>query len=112
MSLDLQVPFGLCQEAFGLPGVVTRPAPDDDPIETVVIWVPPDAQDVPRSSDWQRRETNRILAISRADVPTVPKGTTVVAPEVLAGAECTWRVVDFGQQQPDHVRVHVVKVDA
>ena len=109
-ALDLRVPFTACQEAFGLPGTVTRPAPDDTPIETTVVWMPTRSEDIPGDAQFTRRDPIRVLAIGLADVPTVPRGSTIRAAEVLDGTERTWKVDSTDRVEHDHVRVIVVAV--
>lgn len=88
--------------------VVTRPAPDDTPIETRGIWLTPTTDDMPPSSEAGRREAIRILALSLAAVPTVPKGTRIDAPPKAGDADLVWRVDGLAQREADHVRVYVV----
>ena len=52
----------------------------------------PVAESVPYGTDFQRREPRRVLAVKRADVVTLPRGTVITAPEKLGGADKTWRV--------------------
>lgn len=79
-------------EAFGVPATVTRPSPDDDPIATPVIWLSPEDSDRPYGTDYQRREPRRVMGVPRTTVAGVPRGTLVVAPELLGGTDKTWRV--------------------
>lgn len=78
--------------AFGVAATVTRPAPDDDTIETIGIWVPPDTVELP-GSEFRRRDQIRILAFDVDAVPTLPTGTLITAPERKGEAVKTW-VVD------------------
>lgn len=111
MALDLRVGFSLMQEAFGVPAVVMRPAPDDVPIATSVIWVTPLTEDAPSPFSLNRRERQRTLAISKADVPTLPRGTFVSAPAVLGGTETWWLVDGLPVDEDDHRRALVVPSD-
>lgn len=106
-ALDLRVPFAVCQEAFGVPGTVTRPAPDNTPISTDVVWVAPAALEAPQGGEFQRKTASRVLAIAKADVPTVPRGTLVEAAEAAGGAVLTWHVDETERIDADHVRVKV-----
>lgn len=108
---DLTVPCDPILEAFGVPATVTRPAPDDTPIETTGVWVPPLTVDSPSGLQTKRREPLRIFALPRADVPTVPTGTVIEAPEVLDGPVRTWRVDGFDRYEFDLTRVLVVPAD-
>lgn len=109
---DLRPDFASAQTAFGVPATVTRPAPDDTPIETTVIWVPPLPTDLPVGFDAQRQEPQLILAIPLVDVPAVPRGTLVECPEVLGGPTKTWLVDGFDRYEFDATRVVVVAQDA
>lgn len=110
MADDLRVPFDICQDAFGVPGSVTRPAPDDDPIDTVLVWSAPAPIDTPAQADYTRRAARRIIGISLDDVPTVPTETIIVAPEALGGDIQTWKVDAIDRLEFDHVRAIVRRV--
>ena len=75
--------------AHGVAATVTRPAPDDTPVETTVIWLTP-KEDQPGGSDFARLDPQRVLAIPRADLSTMPRGTTIAAAEADGGATKTW----------------------
>lgn len=106
---DLRVPFTVCQDAFGLPGVVTRPAPQDTPIATTVVWVFPTTQDEPPSAEFHRRDSMRVVAVKRADVPTLPRGTRIEAPAVLGGTSLTWTVERIDLSESDVIRALVLQ---
>lgn len=94
--------------AHGVSATVTRPAPDDTPVETTGIWhtaPPEDAQ--PYGTDFRRREPRRILALPRADLPTMPRGTTISAPETIGGTAKTWTVDGLERVEADTWRVLV-----
>lgn len=95
MADDLRPPLGPFFAALGVPATVTRPV--SDPIETTGIWVPTAAVDVPESADFRRREAQRVMAFRRDQVPTAPKGTIVLAPEVTGGP-----VLRFVVDGPEH----------
>jgi hypothetical protein len=92
----------------GIPVTVTRPFPDDTPIVTRGIWMTDTTGGVPGSLDFQRREPTRVMVLSRAAVPTVPRGTRIVAPENPGGEDATWRVDAIERIEADHVRVMVI----
>lgn len=108
---DLRPAFSSAQDAFGVPATVTRPAPDDEPIETTVIWVPPIQTDFPAGFDAQRQERRLMVAIPIADVPTVPRGTAIECPDVLGGETKRWLVDGFDRYEFDAVRVIVIPDD-
>jgi len=94
-------------EAFGVPAVVTRPAPDNTPISTTVIWVSPQ-EATPSGSDFGRRDPRRVLIIPRSAVPTLPRATTIVAAEESGGVSKTWTIEEFDRAiEPDCWRVIV-----
>lgn len=78
--------------ALGVAATVTRPYPDDAPITTRVVWITSTMGDVPSGLDVQRREARRALALRRDEVPTVPRGTIILAPDPEGGAANRWRV--------------------
>lgn len=83
----------LTTSAFGVAATVTRPAPDNTPIVTRGIWVTTALDETqPYGTDFKRRDPRRVFAVSKAAVPTLPRGTTVVAPLPEGGADHTWRV--------------------
>src|SRR5687768_3198209 len=77
----------------GVAATVTRPAPDETPIETRGIWVTSPLEE-PRAfgTDFQRRAPRRVLALPVSAVPTLPRGTLVSAPDQSGGAVKVWRV--------------------
>lgn len=77
--------------AHGVAATVTRPYPDDTPIQTRVIWVT-EATEGGGGGRQGRRELRRVLVLSAADVPTVPKNTVIVASGPDGSAAQTWRV--------------------
>lgn len=103
---DARVPFALALDAFGVPATVT--VPNGGPIVTHGIWVTPTTEDRPGSLDVRRREPTRTFALPIADVPAVPKGTVIVAPEMDGLEAQRWRVDGFPTVEVDHVRVLVV----
>lgn len=79
------------QSAFGVSITVTRPGLAA--IATTGIWlVTPLGEEQPYGTDLSKREPRRVMAIARADVATMPRGTTVSAPELLGGTAKTWKV--------------------
>lgn len=96
-------------EAFGVAATVTRPSPDNTPINTSGVWTIPAAAAPAMGGDLRRREPIHVMAIPRADVPTFPRGTTVSAPERQGGDAKTWKFDGFeSEADPDHWRVRLV----
>lgn len=100
------------QAVHGVAATVTRPAPDNAPIETTGIWqVAPLEEQQPFGTDFRRVEPRRVMVLSRADVPTIPRGTVIVAPETLDGVDKTWKVDGLDRTEGDHWRAIVVLVN-
>lgn len=96
---------------LGIPVTVTRPFPDDTAIATRGIWLTTQTEDRPGGGSFSRREPFRVMALSRAAVPTAPRGTRIVAPENPGGEDATWQVDGIESMQADHVRVIVLPVE-
>jgi hypothetical protein len=93
----------LNQAAHGVNATVTRPAPDNAPIATKGIWrVAPLDERQPYGTDFHNRVPRRVFVLSRSDVPTLPRGTVVVAPEVMGGADKTWKVDGLEPTEGDY----------
>lgn len=75
------------QLSFSVHGVPARVGT----IPTRVIWLAQPPIDVPPGSP-QRVQPHRSVAISRADVPTLPVGTLITAAIRAGDAESVWRV--------------------
>lgn len=103
-ALVLDLNFGV----HGVLATVTRPAPDNVPIETLGIWLQPVAENFPGGMDFQRREPQRVMALRTDEVPTVPRGTIITAPEKRGDAVQAWRVDGIDRYDADHVRVVVI----
>ena len=111
MADDLRVPLDPIFEALGVPAVVTRPAPDDVPIETTVVWVSPLTLEVPAGTELRRREQRHLGSFMRAEVPTLPRGTVVVAAEVKGGTELAWQVDAILQVDADEYRALLISIE-
>lgn len=96
-------------DAHGVPATVTRPAPNDTPITTRVLWVTADTELVPSGGEFQRRDPIRVAALRRDQVPTVPEGTEIVAPEQSGGPDVTWRVEATLRVEAGLTRVIVIE---
>ena len=112
MALDLRVPMDPLFAAFGVPATVTRPVPEDEPLEATGVWVSEDAMEMPGNSALRRREQIRVMAFRRSEVATIPTGTLVVAPELLGGDERTWRVDSYAGGDSEVHRVYLVPVES
>jgi len=95
--------------AFGVDAIVQRQYPDvGDPIVTRGIWVTQITEMLPDASEFQRREPVKIMSLRRDVVATVPRGTTIQAPETPSGPVLGWKV--DGTAQVDNDKTHVVLV--
>ena len=108
--------LGINQAVLGVTAAsVTRPAPDNTPITVgadghplKVIWaVEPVSDGQPYGSDLHRVEPRKVLAVSRADVPTLPRGTTITAPGIDGEANKTWVVDGLERTLADQWRAFV-----
>lgn len=91
---------------FGVAATVR--VPDGDPVSCRVIWVTPPTDAAPTGAEFQRRDQRRSVAIRRADVPAVPRGTVIEAVEKDGDAARTWVVDGTLVVEAEHVRVTVV----
>ena len=96
----------LVQDAFGVPATVTLPL--SNPVTTTGVWVRALEESQPVGTDLARREPRRVCAFPRRTFASLPRGTTVVAPETADGATKTWRVDGIERTDPDFVRVILV----
>lgn len=112
--LDLRALAGGIQfEVLGVDATVTRPAPDDTPIETKAIWCTPGLtrpflESMPADMDLQRKDRRRVLALLVSEVPTVPRGTRIEVAERHGEAAQVWRSDGIEYADADHRRVVVV----
>ncbi len=94
----------------GLPVVVTRPAPDDTPINTSGIWLSPLAEPDPFGQQRTRVQPRKVLVLPRADVNDAPRGTLISAPETAGGTAVTWQVDGLSDPvDPDSLRLLVTR---
>ncbi len=105
-------------DPFGVTATVTRPAPDSDPITTRVVWLAPDQIVNPIGLDdqrfqpnFQRRDPVLIMALRRDEVPTVPRGTRIVAPPLNGHDDELWMVDGTLAEDREHVKVAVLKLE-
>jgi hypothetical protein len=108
MAQDLRVPMDPILAAFGVPATVIRPAPDDAPIETTLVWTAPFQADVPGGSAFQRTDPQRFASFDATLVPLLRRDTRVQAPELLGGTVRHWRVDGIDRVEADLVVVVMV----
>lgn len=111
MATDVRVPMAVILEAFGVTAMVARPAPDDEPIETTAVWLPPVTEEQPTGAEFSRRARVRTLCLPRSVVPTVPKGTRIVAPETDGEEPREWVVTALESLDVDETRVNVLPAE-
>lgn len=93
---------------FGVPILVTREG--EAGIETCGIWLTHETDDYPVNASFQRREAKRAMAVSLAEVESVPRGTAIEAPEYCGDDKRRrWKVDGIDRIEADHVRVVLVK---
>lgn len=109
MTLDIRPPLSAALAAFGVAGTVT--VAGEEPVETTVLWSATDTVEVPvGGGDYKRVEERRVMSIAKADVPRVPMGTLVTAPEYSGAADRTWKVDAIQHEDFDHIRAVMVEV--
>lgn len=97
--------------AFGVPATVTRRLPlEETPITTTIIWSTWLTDDAVTGSDLQRREPRRVVTVRLDQVPSLPRGSIILAPEVAGGIVKRWRVDGPDRLETDLAR-HVVVAD-
>jgi len=102
------VPLDPFLDAFGVPATVTRPVPEESPVTTTAVWVAtPEEDPQPVGTVFRRREPRRILVLPRADLATLPNGTTIVAAEEVGSVEKTWIVDGLDRVEADTWRAIV-----
>ena len=102
----IEVPLDPIFSAFGLDATVT--VEGEDPVETTVVWIKPETPEQPEGGTFQRREQKRCLVVRRDDVPVLPRGTQIVAPERYGAENKTWIVDGDAHREADHIRAYVI----
>ena len=107
--MDLRPSLTLALDAFSVPAVVTLKS--ENPVTTRGVWLSPEAVGFDVGDEYQGRAPKRIMAIAKADVPTIPRGTTIVAPEESGEATKTWEVQESALVQHDQHNVVLIEAD-
>lgn len=105
---DLRPSIAIPFATFGIDAVVTLPG--EAPVDTSIIWLSPVAVET-QGAFTRTNEPQRCLALQRADVPTVPRGTLIAAAEISGGTVSTWCVEAILGQTAEEVRVIVIPVE-
>lgn len=89
----------LTSSAHGVTVTVTRPAPDQAPIVTRGTWATtPLEEPRPYGTTFQRNKPRRVMALPRADLPTLPVGSIILAAEFGSSTIKVWRVDSLDAQ--------------
>lgn len=96
----------------GVPATITRPAPDDAPIDTRILWLDSLFVEAPVGAEFTRQTARRVMVLSRTAVETVPLKTAVQAPERPGLSPVGWVVDGYAGLHADHHRVYVVPGEA
>lgn len=104
---DPLLPWEPVRAAFGLP--VTVAVEGEDPGEAAGVWCSPTTETFPAPHEGVGyRESPRVMALGRDEVPRCPRGTLVDAPETAGGEVLHWVVDGTERQEADHTRVYLV----
>lgn len=106
--MDLRPSFESVLNAFSLDATVQLPGGVPS-VSTKAVWLPPATEEVPAGSGMQRAEPRNVLALPKADVPQVPRGTVVTVPPEEGGVAVAWEVDAMERDDFDHHRVVVVR---
>jgi hypothetical protein len=93
-------------EVLGI--ALTVAPPNEPPLETRGIWIAPVTGAYPPGMELHRREAPRVLALPRALLPTVPRGTVITVPATPPALDAIWHVDGVDRAEVDHHRVIVV----
>lgn len=107
--VDLVRDINFANQVLSVPVIVTRPSPDDEPIETRGIWLSVQTHEEPDGAPFQRADPYRVLSLRTDEVPTVPTGTIVLAPPKDGDAVVAWRVDGTHSVETDHHRAIVLR---
>lgn len=79
-------------------------------ISTTGVWIRMPDEDDPVGHDRPRLDPRRIMVFSRAEVPNLPRGSSVSAPPPGGTTAATWTVENIERQEGDQVRAILRKV--
>lgn len=108
--MDISAVRAVALEAnFAAHGIdVSVQLPNEEPVDAVGIWLTPINEDMPTSAPFSGQRPNRVIALRRSEVPSLPRGARITAPEQSGGDSRVWFVDGVERDEADHHRVHVV----
>jgi hypothetical protein len=92
-------------DAFGVTATVTPPG--GAPIVTRGIWLHEVSDASPTGREFQARSPRRVMALPVADVGTLARGATILAPEPFGTTVLTWATDGVELVEGDEIRVVV-----
>lgn len=81
--------------------------PENDYEDVRFLWLTFENESMPSGGGFSKREPIRVMVFRRADVPEIPKGTRIEAPERYGEGDSTWVVDGRERSESDHHRVVV-----
>jgi hypothetical protein len=97
---DLRPPLDAFERAFGVDGVVT-PAGGSAIAMTMLADVKPPAE-LRIGADPDIAITGPIFTVRRDKVPSLPQGSTILAPRVKGQAATLWKVDQVDDTDPEY----------
>lgn len=113
MALDSRPRLGGIFRALGVSATVTPPG--ESAIDTTIIWLTSAMEngsgmvDMPGAAEFHRIERMHVLEMRKDEVPTAPRGTQVVAPEIKGGEDQTRIVESTVREDAECRRVIVIR---
>lgn len=104
---DLRPDAAAAFDVLGVPATITPV--NGTPVATAVIWISPLTAASPSGGPLTRRDPTKTAAVLISDVPALPRGSAIQAPELEGGPVLGWRVEEFESGDVDQYRVIVVR---
>ena len=101
-QLALEINF----DTHGIP-ITVNPV-DGFPVETTGIWLVPETEQLPGTSDFQKSNARRVMAIRSDLVPLVPRKSTINVPRENLLDE-VWSVDAVDTIDRDHYHLTLVR---
>jgi hypothetical protein len=93
--------------AHGVDATVTPVGLDEIP-DIRAIWLTDETTEQPAAAIAGRRQALKGMAFRKADVPSLPRGSRILAPLPTGGDPIEWVVDSLERSEADHWRVLVV----